>query len=317
MLLSVVFSFRNEEQNIPELVRRVSESLRGVADLRYELIFVDDASTDRSKEILLNLRETLPIKVISMSRQFGVAPCVLAGMAHARGDAVVYMDSDLQDPPELIPKMIERFKGGYDVVHTTRTKREGESSLKVWITRRAYRIINYFSDIPLPEETGDFKLLSRRVVDEVLKLRESDPYMRGLSIWVGYRQDFLYYRRQARHRGQTHFSLFSKGPAREFIRGITAFSVAPLYLSFYLGLLSCLFAVTLILYALYIKLTGSGAPGAPGLLIAISLFCGSILFSNGLIGLYIARIYNEVKGRPQYIVEEIIDVKENTRSMLE
>jgi dolichol-phosphate mannosyltransferase len=303
MLLSIILSFRNEEENIPELVRRVAAALAGT---RYELIFVNDDSTDRSLERLLELRRGHPITVINMSRRFGVTACMLAGLAQAKGDAVVTMDCDLQDPPELLPQLLERHRGGAEVVHTVRSHREGEGALKLLLTRIAYRLINLVSDVRLPENAGDFKLLSRRVVEEILKLPERDPYMRGLSVWVGYRQDFVSYRRQARFAGRTHFPLLSAGPWREFVRGLTAFSAGPLYLSLFLGLATCLVAVALIAYALVTKLAGIAAPGVSGILIAVALFNGIILVTNGVIGLYVARIYNEVKGRPRYLVREII-----------
>jgi dolichol-phosphate mannosyltransferase len=246
-----------------------------------------------------------------MSRRFGVAPCVMAGLAHATGDAVIYRDADLQDPPELIPEMVKRFREGAEVVHTTRTHRDGESKAKSWATKAAYRVINYFSEIPLPENTGDFKLLSQKVVREILKLPEYDPYMRGLSVWVGYHQDFIYYRRQSRFAGHTHFPLFGKGPVREFIRGLTAFSAAPLYLSFYVGSLTCLIAIGFIVYAIVTKLAGLATPGVSGVLVAVAFFSGIILVTNGLIGLYVARIYNEVKRRPPYIIKNVIPSEDN------
>lgn len=311
MLLSIVFSFRNEEENIKELVKRISLVLHGIEKLSYELIFVNDDSTDDSLNILLALQKKYPIRIINMSRCFGVTPCLLAGFEKASGDAVICMDSDLQDPPELIPQLLERFNNGIEVVHTTRTHRYGESALKMWLTKRAYNIINYFSDIHLPENTGDFKLLSRKVVNEILKLSEYDPYMRGLSVWVGYKQDFVFYRREARFSGKTHFPLFSKGPVREFIRGLTAFSAAPLYFSLLIGFITFLFSILLIIYAFIAKFTGLAMPGSTSILITISFFSGIILVTNGLIGLYIASIYNEVKKRPRYIIKNIIDSKIN------
>ncbi len=307
MLLSFVFSFRNEEENIPELVRRVTAVAESIADLRHEMIFVNDASTDNSLALLQSLQESHPITIVNMSRRFGVTPCVLAGFAHARGDAVVYMDADLQDPPELVPELVQKFREGADVVHTTRTHREGEGPVKMWATKRAYRLINRFSDIRLPENTGDFKLLSAKVVREILSLKEYDPYMRGLSVWVGHRQAYVYYRREARWGGQTKFPLFSKGPAGEFIRGLTAYSAAPLYVSFILGLLTSLFAVVLILWAIITKLMGVAAPGASGVLMAVAFFSGVVLMTNGIMGIYIAKIYYEVRGRPRYIVESVIE----------
>lgn len=314
MLLSIVFSFRNEEENLRELVHRTHAAIEKVSDLAIEFIFVNDDSSDGSIEVLRDLQKSFPvITIVNMSRRFGVTPCVLAGFAEARGDAVIYMDADLQDPPELIPKMLESFRSGSEVVHTTRTHRDGESRLKMWITRKAYRLINYFSDIHLPENSGDFKLLSRKVVDEILHLKEYDPYMRGLSVWVGYRQDFVYYRREPRWKGQTKFPILSKGPISEFARGLTAFSAAPLYLALFFGAISSMVAVGLLLYAIVTKLTGSAVPGVSGVLIAVAFFSGIILLTNGVLGIYVARIYYEVKGRPQYIVKDVLRPR-NTHS---
>ncbi|MEC7488363.1 MAG: glycosyltransferase family 2 protein [Pseudomonadota bacterium] len=307
MLLSFVFSFRNEEENIPELVQRVANVSGAIDDLSYEMIFVNDASTDNSVALLKNLQESYPITILNMSRRFGVTPCILAGFAQAKGDAVVYMDSDLQDPPELVEKLVERFRAGAEVVHTTRTYREGEGKFKLWATRKAYHLINFFSDIPLPENTGDFKLLSSKVIQEILNLKEYDPYMRGLSVWVGHRQEFVFYRRETRHAGKTKFPLLSQNPIQEFIRGLTAYSSAPLYISFVLGLLTSIFSVLLIMWAVITKLMGISAPGASGVLIAVAFFSGIVLMTNGVIGIYVARIYYDVKGRPRYIVDSIIE----------
>lgn len=305
MLLSIVFSFRNEESNIPELVKRVSAACVAIDDLSYELIFVNDASTDNSLEILMRLRTQFPICIVNMSRKFGVAHCCLAGFAQARGDALIYMDSDLQDPPEIIPEMVKKYREGADVVHTTRFVREGENPIKMWITKKAYQIINYFSEIPLPKNTGDFKLLSARVYKEVLALNEYDPYMRGLSVWVGFKQDFIIYKREPRYSGDAKFPLFSGGPIKEFIRGLTAYSAAPLYISFFMGLTVSLIAGLLILWSLLIKFLGLASPGASGIMIATAFFSGIILMTNGIMGIYIAKIYYEVKGRPRYIVESM------------
>src|SRR5579883_528332 len=287
MLLSLVFSFRNEEKNIPELAHQVSTAVAGIEDLKYEMIFVNDDSSDQSFQVLKQLQNQYPITIINMSRRFGVTPCVLAGFAHAKGDAIIYMDTDLQDPPDLIPQMVKCYRSGAEVVHTTRTHRDGESALKMWITKKAYRIINTFAEISLPENTGDYKLLSRNVVQHILNLPESDPYLRGLSIWVGYRQDFIYYRRHPRFSGETHFPLFGKGPVREFIRGLTSFSATPLYFSLFLGFSSIIISLLLIIYALITKILGLATSGVSGVLIAIAFFSGIVLMTNGVIGLYI------------------------------
>src|SRR5205823_3030739 len=200
-VLSVVLSFRNEAENISALIARLDSMFAG-QDVSYELLFVNDASTDDSVAILLREREKNPrVKILNMSRRFGVAEGVLAGMAAASGDAVVYMDADLQDPPEVIPDLIARWRSGADVVHTVRTRRHGEYPLKMWATRLAYRVIQSGSMIDLPVDAGDFKLLSRDAVDHLLRLRESDPYMRGLVVWLGFNQVFVPYERDARHAG--------------------------------------------------------------------------------------------------------------------
>jgi glycosyltransferase involved in cell wall biosynthesis len=307
MLLSFIFSFRNEEENIPELVRRVGLSVASIDDAHCEMIFVNDDSTDKSIELLKGLQASYPITIINMSRRFGVTPCILAGLAHAKGDAAVIMDSDLQDPPELVSEMVCKYRDGADVVHTTRTHRDGEGPIKMWATKKAYWIINYLSDITLPENTGEFKLLSARVVQEILGLKEYDPYMRGLSVWVGYKQDFVYYAREPRFRGETKFPLLSKAPVKEFIRGLTAYSATPLYISFFIGIGTSLFAAALAVWAIVTKFLGVSTPGTSGVLIAVAFFSGVVLMTSGIIGIYVAKIYYEVKGRPRYIISSIIE----------
>ena len=310
MLLSVVFSFRNEEEVLPEMIRRVRHTLSPLS-INYELIFVNDDSTDRSLEILLEqAKQDKDIKIINMSRRFGGAPCVLAGMRQARGDAVIYMDVDLQDPPELIPQMLEKFNNGSEVVNMTRTKREGESGFKMWVTRMAYKFINAISDVDLPENTGDFKLLSRRVVDELLRLNEHDPFMRGLVYWVGFKHDTILYKREARFAGKTHFPLFGTGPTKEFIRGITSFSAIPLYLSLVLGFMVSIGAFLYLLVVVIHKFLGLNLPGWSAIMATMLFLGGTILFTNGVIGIYIGRIHNEVKGRPKYVIKEMVNFQD-------
>jgi len=309
MLISVIFSFKDEASNIPELVSRTSTAIQKIADANYELIFVNDASTDNSLSLLHELQKQYPIIIINMSRNFGVTPCVLAGMAQSSGDVVVYLDCDLQDPPELITDLIQQFKEGAEVVHASRTSRDGETWLKLFLTKQAYRLINAFSDIDLPLNTGDYKLLSRRVVNEILQLKEYDPYMRGLSVWVGFKQAFVHYKRDARYSGSTKMPLFSKGPLKEFLRGLTSYSAVPLYMSFVLGMLVTLISFLLILWALITKFLGIATPGISGLLIAVSFFSGVILVTNGIIGVYISKMYYELKARPRYIIKNIENYK--------
>ena len=308
-LVSIVFSFRNEEKNLKELVSRVDATFKKVENYKYELIFVNDDSNDDSEKILEELQESHKIKIINMSRTFGVGPCVLAGFKHSSGDCIVYLDSDLQDPPELIPKLLNEFEKGYDVVHTVREKRLGEGGVKLFFTKLAYKTINKLSEIDLPIEAGDFKLISKRVLEKILSQKEFRPYVRGLSVWVGFKQSFVYYTREARAHGESKFSLFSQGPISEFINGVTSYSLKPLYIGIFLGFFSLLFSVLLIVYALYAKFNDLAIPGTTGILIAVSFFSGILLFTLGIMGIYIARIFEQARGREKYIIKEIKDFK--------
>ena len=308
-LVSIVFSFRNEEKNLKELVSRVDATFKKVENYKYELIFVNDDSNDDSEKILEELQESHKIKIINMSRTFGVGPRVLAGFKHSSGDCIVYLDSDLQDPPELIPKLLDEFEKGHDVVHTVREKRLGESGVKLFFTKLAYKTINKLSEIDLPIEAGDFKLISKRVLEKILSQKEFRPYVRGLSVWVGFKQSFVYYTREARAHGESKFSLFSQGPISEFINGVTSYSLKPLYIGIFLGFFSLLFSVLLIGYALYAKFNDLAIPGTTGILIAVSFFSGILLFTLGIMGIYIARIFEQARGREKYIIKEIKDFK--------
>ena len=244
-LISLVFSFRNEEKNLPILVQRIESTLNKLENWKYELIFVNDASDDNSENVLQDLQKKHPITIINMSRKFGNVPCVIAGFKHANGDVIIYMDSDLQDPPEVIPNLLEEYDNGADVVHTIRTKREGENKIKLFITKIAYKIINYLADIPLPIEAGDFKLISKKALNKILDQNEFRPYIRGLSVWVGFNQEYVEYVRESRFDGKTKFPLLSAGPFNQFISGITAYSLKPLYFGIIVGMISIIFSLTL------------------------------------------------------------------------
>lgn len=312
--MSVVLSFRNEEEVLDELIKRMHRALDPL-ELEYELIFVNDASTDGSLEKLLSLNQAdRRIKIINMSRRFGPSPCVMAGLRYSRGDAVVYMDSDLQDPPEVIVKLLAKLAEGAEVVHTRRTLRKGESTIKMWLTRQAYRIINFVADIDIPENTGDFKLLSRRAVDEVLRLNEYDPFMRGLVRWVGFKQDSVPYERDVRFAGKTHFSLLrSLNPVKEFIRGLISFSELPLYFSLFLGFLVSTGAFIYLVYIVISRVFfNMHRPGWPAMMVTQLFLGGTILFTIGILGLYVGKIHREMKNRPPYIVESTAGFDEDT-----
>lgn len=308
--VSVVLSFRNEEATIPALVGRLAAVL-SAEQVEYELLFVNDDSSDRSLEVLLRERERNPrVKVLNMSRRFGVAECVRAGMAAARGDAVIYMDADLQDPPEVIPALLERWRRGAAVVHTVRTRRHGESVLKMKATRLAYRLIQLGSSLDLPVDAGDFKLVTRPAVEHLLRLRESDPYLRGLTVWLGFTQAFVPYEREARHAGRTHFPFFSRNPWKTFALGMTSFSFAPLYACAALAGAGLAAALVLGLAALALGAAASESAWAVGLAAALTFFWATILAAISAVGLYVIRIYKDVRGRPHYIVASTIGVED-------
>ena len=308
-LLSIVFSFRNEEGNIEPLVKRISTTMEKIENWKYELIFVNDDSTDKSEQILLDLQKNYPVKLINMSRNFGIDPCVLAGFRNSSGDAVIYLHTDQQDPPEIIPDLIKKHEEGNEIVHTVRTKRKGEGKFRMFLTKIAYSIINTLSDINLPVQAGDYKLISKKALNEILKQKEFRPYVRGLSVWVGFKQDFIYYEREARGEGESKMPLLSAGPITDFINGVTSYSLKPLYLGIIFGFVSMIISFLLIIYALYLKFNNLAIPGSTSIIITVSFFSGIILFTLGIIGIYLARIFEQTKGREQYVIKEIKDYK--------
>jgi polyisoprenyl-phosphate glycosyltransferase len=296
-LISVVLSFRNEADNIPTLIERLEAMFAG-ENAGHEIIFVNDASTDASLSLLLAEHDRNPrVKIVNLSRRFGVAEGVIAGMATARGDAVVYMDADLQDPPEVIPRLIERWRQGADVVHTVRTRRHGENALKMAATRLAYRLIQLGSSIELPVDAGDFKLLSRAAVDHLLRLRESDPYLRGLVVWLGFNQVCIPYERDSRNAGATHFPFFSRNPWKTFTTGLTSFSFMPIYTCFAV-------AVSGLAAALFLAVAGSP------FMATLTFFWATTIGAIAVVGTYLIRVYKDVRGRPPYIIESVIGDEE-------
>ncbi|MEL3889864.1 glycosyltransferase family 2 protein [Ferrovibrio sp. MS7] len=306
-LVSIVVSFRNEEKNIPLLVARVTKVFEPLPE-DFEIIFVNDVSSDRSLAVLqeLHARDSR-VKVVNMSRRFGVSECALAGMEHARGAAVIYLDCDLQDPPELIPTLLAQWHAGSKVVHTVRERRLGESALKLFVTRMGYRAIQLGSNIKLPMDCGDYKLLDRVVVDRLLTLRENDPYLRGLVIWIGYQQTFVSYIRDARHEGKSHFPVFSRNPWQALLGGITSFSFTPIYL---IGVLSVTVLGASLLLTVVAAL-GMMFTDTPGYTMALFIGLGLMLWATlllaiGTVGIYVVRTYKDVRGRPRYIVDNTV-----------
>jgi len=306
MLISYVFSFRNEENNLRELVSRINKVTKDEINLDYELIFVNDDSNDRSLEILCDLQTKYNIKIINMSKVFGGPACIMAGLAHSSGDICITLDSDLQDPPELIPLMLEKYNEGYDIVHTVRTKRLGEPKIKMAFTKLAYKIIKIASDVKIVENSGDFRLMSKRVVEEIKKIDEYDPFFPALTIWVGFKQFYLPYIRMPRFSGETQFGLFSRAPVNHFLRAMLTDSKLLIHLLLLIGSITLISSILITIYAIFIKFLGLAAHGVAGMLIVISFFSGLNMMGIGIVGLYLLRIYDQVKGRPRYIIKEIL-----------
>ena len=303
-LLSIVAPAYNEAENIDEFYSRILESTKDL-NLDIEIIYVNDGSLDKTIDVIYKQKENNDhITAIDLSRNFGKEIALTAGLDYSSGDAVVVIDTDLQDPPELIPKLVENWNDGYDVVNAKRIKREGESSLKKITSYIYYRVLFRLSDISIPKDIGDFRLLDRKALDALLKLREKHRYMKGLFVWVGFKQKEIEYEREARFKGKTKLNLLSLFNLA--FDGLTSFSIMPLRLASIIGFLS---AVTGFLYGatIVIKTIFFHAPvaGFTSLVVLITFFGGIQLLSIGIIGEYIGRIFNETKNRPLYIVKNI------------
>lgn len=307
--VSVVFSFRNEAAVLPALIDRMQKVMDAQPE-DYELIFVNDDSSDISLDILKAAHRSNPrIKILNMSRRFGVSECVLAGMRAAKGDALVYLDADLQDPPELIPALLERWRNGVDVVNTVRTARLGETAFKKVMTRLAYALIGFASETKLMTEAGDFKLISRRALNHLLALKEHDPYLRGLISWVGFTQVMVHYEREARFGGVTKFPLYSRGPWKMFALGLTSFSFFPIYAVFGFAAVGMIVAVLLGLVGGGMAMSDNPSAGTIGFLALLTFFWATLMGAVAMVGIYVARTYKETRNRPRYIVRDSVGIE--------
>ncbi len=299
--LSVVVPIYNEEAVIPELYRRLSQVLDQLTD-SWEIVCVNDGSRDRSQELLVELHQRDPrVKLVNFSRNFGHQIAITAGMDYAQGDAVVIIDADLQDPPELITEMVAKWREGYEVVYAVRREREGETAFKLWTASLFYRLLRRITDVDIPLDAGDFRLMDRRVVLTMRRLREKHRFMRGLSSWVGFKQVGVEYDRAQRYAGETKY------PLRKMMRltmdAITSFSYLPLRLSTYFGFLLAGLSLLGILVTVALRLSGNNAFYGQATTLVSVLFLGGIqLIFLGIMGEYLGRIYDEVKNRPLYIV---------------
>jgi dolichol-phosphate mannosyltransferase len=302
-LLSIVIPTFNEEDNVTPVYERIADVVRPLG-IEWELIFAVDPGTDATEERILSLRESdHHVKMLRFSRRFGQPAATLAGMAAATGDAIVVIDCDLQDPPELITDFVARWREGYDVVYAQRRTREGETLPKRMVAALGYRIIRRVAEVEIPPNTGDCRLMSRRVVDHVVALNEAHGFLRGLVALVGFKQTAVLYDRDKRAAGTSKYNRFI-GSVLIGMNGIVSFSRYPLQLISVAGLLASVLAFLLALGYLIAKLAGFDFPvGNPTIVIVVSLFSGIQLLSLGAMGEYVGRIYDEVKQRPKFIVE--------------
>jgi dolichol-phosphate mannosyltransferase len=306
--LSLVLPVFNEEAVIDELGRRLQGFLRKLGT-SWEVVFVDDGSSDKSRELLGRLcASDERFKLVGLSRNFGHQLAITAGMDYATGEAVVVMDADLQDPPEVVKEMLDRHREGFDVVYGVRHRRRGETVFKRATAAAYYRLLRAMVGVPIPLDAGDFRLLGRPVVTALQALRETNRFVRGMVSWVGFRQTAVYYERPERFAGETHY------PLRKMIRfaldGIASFSTLPLRIAVWLGVAAGIVGLLVALWAAYAKFFAHATlPGWTALMVAICLAASAQLLMIGVLGDYIGRIYEEVKRRPLYIVQDLVNVE--------
>jgi polyisoprenyl-phosphate glycosyltransferase len=306
-LISVVIPFYNEEGNVAELLRRATPILERATLERgddYEILAVNDGSRDGTLAALRAAQASQPrLVIVDLSRNFGHQIAATAGLEAARGDAIVLMDGDLQDPPELVEAFLAKWREGYDVVYATRRHRKGESGFKLLTARLFYRVIRRMTNVSIPVDTGDFRLMSRRVVDALGHARERHRFLRGLVSWVGFRQTGIEYDRDARFSGATKY------PVSKMVRfafdGITSFSEIPLRFATYVGFVVSAFAFVYTAVVLVLKFIGRNEPGYTSMMVAILFLGGVQLIGIGILGEYVGRIYDQVKGRPLYLVSSL------------
>lgn len=309
--ISLIVPILNESEVISEFYQRTSVALGSLDGMDYEIIFVDDGSRDDSYRQLSELaNDDSRVRVVKLSRNFGHQVAITAGLDYACGDCIVIIDADLQDPPEVITDMVAKWREGYDVVYGEREDREGETFLKLLTAKLFYRILASIVRIEIPTNVGDFRLLSHRAAEQLMRMREKDRYVRGLVSWLGFRQTGVSYRRDARYAGETKY------PYRKMIKfaldGITSFSTVPLKLATWLGYAASLLAFLYLVSVFVQKAMGITVPGFATIMVSILFIGGVQLICLGIIGEYIGRIFNEIKPRPMYIVDQCLNLVESS-----
>lgn len=304
-LLSVIVPMYFEQAVARECYRRLTAVLQAQG-YDYELLFVNDGSTDDTLPILKELAaRDERVRVLSFSRNFGHQVAVTAGVEYARGDALVIIDADLQDPPELIPEMVKLWREGWEVVYAKRKKRKGESAFKLMTAKMFYKTLRALTDIDIPADTGDFRLIDRKVANAFLCMPERSRFIRGMVAWLGFRQIPIEYERDERFAGETKYPL--KKMLKLASNGILSFSTQPLQLVLQLGLVAIVVSLALLIYAIIAKATGHAEGGWASLMVTITFLGGVQLVSVGVLGQYLARMFEESKGRPLYVLSEKVN----------
>lgn len=312
-VLSIIAPCYNEQDNIPKLYERIIQVMETIGET-WELILINDGSRDRTLEVMMDTHQQDPrVKVINFARNFGHQTAVTAGMDFASGDAVVLIDADLQDPPEIIVEMMKKWREGYHVVYGVREKRLGESKFKLWTAKVFYRIIYRITDVQIPLDTGDFRLMDRRVVDAVNAMREHNRFVRGLTSWVGFKQTGVMYIRPPREHGETNY------PLRKMLRlamdAITGFSYFPLQVAIYMSLFLAILSMLAIPIVVILRLTTTEAvlEGQATTLAVLLILTAFQLFFSFIMGQYIARIYDETRSRPLYVVSDTYGIRKKNK----
>lgn len=306
---SIVIPMYNEEEVISESYKRLKKVMDSTGE-NYELIFINDGSKDKTLEKLLKTaKNDKNLKVINFSRNFGHQNAITAGMDHAKGDAIIVIDADLQDPPEIIPEMIKKWKEGYHVVYGKRIARKGETLFKKLTAKIFYRLLNKLTDVYVPEDVGDFRLIDRKVCDQMKRIKEKNRYIRGLIAWLGFNQTEVLYVREKRFAGKTKYPL--KKMLKFASNAIISFSYKPLKIASHLGIFTSLIGILYFIYILYLKFfTNKTVQGWTSIVSINLIFFGVVLLIQGITGEYIGRIYDEIKDRPLYIIKDKIGFNE-------
>lgn len=307
--ISVVIPVYNEEEILKTSYAKIRYILESISEYSYEIVFINDGSNDRTLDILEEIsKENKNIKVISFSRNFGQEAALTAGLKYTSGDAVVIIDADLQDPPELIQEMIKLWEDGNDVIYGKRKKRKGESAFKLLTAKMFYKTLNALSDVEIPKDTGDFRLVDKKVVEVINEMPEHNKFIRGLFSWVGFKQYAYTYKRNERVGGKTKYPL--KKMWKLATDGIISFSTKPLKIVGSIGFLTIILSICILIYSLisYSLKLNNLTPGWTSIMVAITLFSGVQLLSIWIISEYISRIYDETRQRPQYVIEKKINL---------